>query len=179
MKRSDIEKLVNEPVPVTVGGAGEREPKEVEIREPSRRKFREHLMIVVSAISQFLKTNENFLRRAFSESEKLTKEDVLAFNLPEAIDAIIADLVGEDMDYVNDEMTERQSTAVLSTYLDLIGMDYIHSCFSQALQGWKAAAQKMIAEAAPKMGTPPPPPAGLSSTPAQDSASPSSPPGTN
>lgn len=149
--RTDFDTLVNAPVSLTVGGvSGKETQKDVEIREPSNAQLGRHLALYQGAISELVLHNLPILEAAYRDPESFDASAALHFaGLFEVSRNVIADLVGEDRDFVDNEMTARQATAVIDVYLDLIGWDFIRETFSRALQSWKAAAAKVIKKDAP------------------------------
>jgi len=155
-KRDDVDALVNDGVEIVVGGAGVSTKKTVLLREPSMARFAKHVKVLASGV-----------RVAFNEiqGEELLKSivpDLKAGKTPTMPDAgallrakpvvdaltdLIADLVGEDRSYVENEMTPKQVGRVLATYARLIGWETIERFFVQALTRGTEYVEKMATEA--------------------------------
>jgi len=150
-ERTTYQRLINEPMEVWVGGRKKSKPKRVMISEPSMMELGKHLTLFGSGVSEFLRANGPFLDSLLKADKiQLKREDFLKFaSLPEAVRTIVADLVGESEDFVDNEMTAKQFTAVIDAYTQLIGWDYIRETFEQALQSWNAAGIAKDADVIP------------------------------
>jgi hypothetical protein len=141
-KFDDSDRLVNAPVELWVGGRQNSKPKKITLREPSLLGLGKHISLISGGLIQAVQKNAGLFDR-IAKKAKLSKDETFDFgDVPEATVLLLCDIVGEDEEYVMNEMTARQATAVISTYLDLVGWDYIVETFTQAWQKWQAAFEK-------------------------------------
>ena len=139
--RSDVVMLVNAPVKVQIGGGTTSESvKTIELRTPALKRAGEQWQLCESALLGFFRDNMKLLVKMWNEPDTLTDKDVLVpAGLIEAADTLLCDLVGEDSDYVLNELTLPQTTFIIQTYLDLIGWDLIQSTL---IRVWQAKTGK-------------------------------------
>lgn len=140
-KRTETEKVVNAPIVMEVGGySGKQTRKQIELREPNLEVLGKHLNLIAGGLSDFLSKNHQLLEKVLSDPKKLTSKDGIDFAaIPTACLSLIADLVGEDREWVEKEMSGKQTVVVLGQYMDLIGWDLITETFTHAWQSWNAA----------------------------------------
>ncbi len=157
-KRSQIEKLTNDPLTIEVGGYSDPKTKKtIELREPNLDTLGRDLSIKRVGIVGYLTANQGFIEKAVTNPSSLSVKDVVSFDsIPDAALEMLGDLVGEDKEYVLKEMHGKETVVLLEKYLELIGWDIIVKTFTQAWQSWNA----MVTAATGKTEMPsaPPPP---------------------
>lgn len=155
-KRMDTDVLVNAPVTIMVGGAsGKTGPKEVELRAPAMGPFKRQMKLVNEALYSIIRDNREFIAAVFAGKEV----GELNFDLgscSDSFEALVADLVGEDVEWINEEMEPQQFIMVLKTYMELVGYESIVSTLYQALQRMTKAKAAKQSENEPEQ--PPTPP---------------------
>lgn len=138
--RSDTEQLLNLPVEVEVGGIGDYDKKKVEMREPSNLEFARQMKAVSAGIAQLIQDNLAFIVALRASEDMDLSKMMLDFDgFTDSINDLIAVLVDEDRDYVDNGMGPGQTIRVLVTYMELLGFDTIKSIFFHALGKWTAA----------------------------------------
>lgn len=153
--QSDSEKLINAGITIDVGGAGE-DPitKRVTIREPNNRRLGTHISMMREAVSLAIKDNWPFFWAVMNDPEKLGPEDMMQFGVvADSIASVVGDLVGEDAEWVAEQMTGRQTVEVWEAYLGLIGWDYVVSAFTLARRSWTQALTAAQTETATEQQT--------------------------
>jgi hypothetical protein len=140
-KRTPAQRVVNAPLVMHVGGfSGKKTVKTIELREPNLELLGKHLTLIAGGLTDFLSKNHEMLASLMTDPSKLSAKQSIEFGaIPTASLALIAELVGEDVDWVLKEMSGQQTVVVLERYLDLIGWDLITKTFTQAWQNWNAA----------------------------------------
>lgn len=139
--RTATDKVINAPLTMEVGGySGKKTRKTIELREPNLEVLGKHLTLLGAGLTDFLRKNHELLSKLMQDPESISTSDSVDFGaVPDASLALIADLVGEDVDWVRLEMTGKQTVVILERYLDLMGWDLIAKTFTQAWQSWNAA----------------------------------------
>lgn len=129
-KRSDDEKLLNVGEPFKVGGCGKTEKKEIEIREPSIRVIANMVKRVVVMLSGLAEDEQEWVDRVVSKPQSITPSDLSTFMpIVNLLEAEIARVVGEDVDYVRDEMSPGQAMEVGARWLKVVGFERIRDLF--------------------------------------------------
>lgn len=137
--RGELQVLLNEPIVILIGT--QENPKRVEIREPSNAEFGEYIVLINAALYRMFKDNMPLILAAFNGDKKGVANASLnlAF-LEDLMSPLVAKLVGENVDYVTNKMTARQTTAVLHAFLDVVGWEFIRESFRQAATTWKGTS---------------------------------------
>jgi hypothetical protein len=156
-KRDDVDVLVNDGVEIVVGGAGTSQKKTVLLREPSMARFSKHVKGIVSGVRlAYKELGGDELLGSVVPDLKAGKTPTMpdagallrARPVVDALSDLIADLVGEDRSYVENEMTPKQVGKILKTYALLVGWETIQRFFVQALTRGTEYAEKMATETA-------------------------------
>lgn len=138
--RSDSDTILNTPRIITVG-RGER-IKNAEIREPNNREFREQFATLGIVISNLINKNASLLQKIFGSGKEIEAEDIEGIDLssiPDGFNDLIAHLVGEDLEFVDEYMGPQQTVEVLEAYFDLLGWSLIKKAFFRALEKFRTA----------------------------------------
>jgi len=138
-QRGDVVALINEPIRVVIGTHAN--PRIVLVTEPPNAEFGEYAALLNAALSHLVKANMPLIQAAM-RGESVDKLSLDLAPLDSALDILIAKIVGEDVAFVRNEMTKKQSVAIVHAFLDALGWDFIKENFRLAATAWKRAAQK-------------------------------------
>ena len=138
-RRSDIDVLLNKPTIVTIGTA--EAPLAIEIREPSNAELGEYLALMNQSITRLLKDNVPLIKAAV-DGKDISKVPFDMASVADATTLLVAKIVGRDEDYVQNQMSARQSVAIIRAFLDVLGWEFIRSSFQQAMKAWSQAIPK-------------------------------------
>ena len=136
-ERNAIQVLLNEPVRIVIGTA--EAPIEVLVREPSNAELGEYLALMNHTMLKLLKGNAPLIRAAV-EGGDVSGVSADLSGLADALELLVAKIVGKDVDYVRNEMTARQNVAVVRAFLDVLGWEFIRENFRQAMRAYQATA---------------------------------------
>lgn len=147
MERTDMQVLLNDPVVITIGTA--EAPRVITIREPSNAELGEYLALLNQAIMRLLKDNMPLITAAV-KGEDVSGIAMDMAGLSDVTTLLVAKIVGEDAGYVRNQMSARQSAAIIRAFLDVLGWEFIRESFQQATKAWsRATAPKSASVEAP------------------------------
>lgn len=141
--RTDLEILMNEPVRIRLS-----EDWTVEVREPTNAELGEYMVLMNSVVLRFFRENLPLLTAAL-KNDDVSEIPLDLGALSEALELLVARIVDRDVDVVRNEMTARQSAAVIKAFLDVLGWEFIKETFLQAMRAYQATAAKTGNAAAP------------------------------
>lgn len=144
-KRTDDEKLLNEGVRVKIGGRMTPESRKViYVREPSMRQTGNLILSAIETWEELREKEKKWAENAAKNIRTITLADIVRFKpIVEFFENEIADIVEEDVDYVNDEMTPSQVMEVITAWVKVVGMERIRDLFFQM----RAEFRKFVPEA--------------------------------
>lgn len=142
-KRTPDDIVLNIPTMVTIGGSRKGVPlKQIEIREPSNKRFASHAKMLVNAAQAVVVKNYDWIREVQSDPSQITATDVIDRFKPviPALTGFLADITDTDTDFIENDMSPKQTSLVLMAYVRAVGMDVIRDVFMSAVIQWRAMA---------------------------------------
>ncbi len=126
-ERTEQEKILNEPEQVKVGYTV---GKTVSIVEPPMRKVRGHFAKIGNAASLAAENQQDRLTELGRDFSKFNISDLMNMGvIADAFFEIIGEVVGENGDFAQDEMTLRQNVNVIKAYCTVVGVKEISEFF--------------------------------------------------
>lgn len=126
-ERTEQEKILNEPEQVKVGySVG----KTVSIVEPPMRKVRGHFAKIGNAAGLAAENQQERLTELGRDFSKFNITDLMNMGvIADAFFEVIGEVVGENGDFAQDEMTLRQNVNVIKAYCTVVGVKEISEFF--------------------------------------------------
>ena len=146
-RKEDV--VLNTSIEVVVGGLGDTKPKRLQLREPSNRRFTSHVTWLVEGLTEAIggAANQRWLESIIRDLRKGEWPDALSIDdvkksapVVAAVTHIIADIVEEDEDYVENEMGPEQMAKLCLAYYEVVGSKTFSMLFKRALQRFQDEA---------------------------------------
>lgn len=151
-KRSTDDIVLNTPATVMIGGCRKGIPeRSIEIREPSNKRSAAHIKMLINAVQTVVVKNHEWIRTVQADPTQITAADVLDRIKPiiPAATGFLADITGTDAEFVENDMSPKQTSLVLMAYVRAVGLDTIRNVFMSAVIQWRTMVAEINATPTP------------------------------